>query len=52
MIKNVIFDVDNTIFDSSEKNAIYYKKALEKLEVENSNDANENLIFTWDLLSK
>lgn len=31
MIKNIIFDVDNTIFDSSEKNAIYYKKALEKL---------------------
>lgn len=31
MIKNVIFDVDNTMFDSSIENAIYYKEALEKL---------------------
>ena len=30
MLKNIIFDVDNTIFDSSSENAIYYKEALEK----------------------
>lgn len=29
MIKNVLFDVDNTIFDSGIENAIYYKEALE-----------------------
>lgn len=29
MIKNILFDVDNTIFDSGDENAIYYKEALE-----------------------
>lgn len=28
MIKNILFDVDNTIFDSGDENAIYYKEAL------------------------
>ena len=31
MIKNIIFDVDNTIFDSSESNAIYYREAFQKI---------------------
>lgn len=31
MIKNILFDVDNTIFDSGDENATYYKEALEKI---------------------
>lgn len=31
MIKNILFDVDNTILDSSSENAIFYKEALESI---------------------
>ncbi len=31
MIKNILFDVDNTLIDSSSSNAIFYKNALEKI---------------------
>lgn len=31
MIKNILFDVDNTILDSSSENAIFYKQALESV---------------------
>ena len=30
MIKNVIFDLDNTIIKDSESDALYYKEALRK----------------------
>lgn len=31
MIKNILFDVDNTILDSGNENAIFYKEALENV---------------------
>ncbi len=31
MVKNILFDVDNTLIDSSSSNAIFYKNALEKI---------------------
>lgn len=36
MIKNILFDVDNTILDSSCENAIFYKEALENLGYDSS----------------
>ena len=36
MIKSLLFDLDNTIIDSSSELAIYYKEALDKLQYDSS----------------